>query len=519
MRFSIKTTHRMGKGLRLFWVVILLILSVALSKATANAHWWGTHFEMVKCAISILKEHVYCECPDHYQAYLKELINNKVILENAVRDVDLQTNGVYAIDCGCEDPTEDVNCSSNGCRCSGDSKSVCNNIAEISDFVFGSHYYYSFHSGVHPSEIYFAKKNPKTGKTNKERLEEILKGYEASCVTVGEPPHCFKETRSDGKLYRKLKGKTVTEKMDALKIAIDEMDAEVLAELFFNRAVKEWSWDETQTDRRKNAIRNLGFALHLVQDVSVPEHVNPLAEEFPGYEKYIWECYLQGGKRQPPLTEGDFSRASPREWIRKTAKTTYGWGKEAWKNPENSADKSFSLGTKATVGMLFSFFLYVRPTFCPYIDKDVSFINCCQYSEWKAREKTEAYGGAGKESGIVGAFKIGEKVEPLAVEAHVVPTRFIVHKKHSSKHGNYKPGDVLLVFTYLGEGLFRVRFEGTMYVEDLGFSAYGGTGGKRCEEKGICWGELERELEIIWWVKLKGASGLSGWSDKPLNFD
>jgi hypothetical protein len=96
---------------------------------------------------------------------------------------------------------------------------------------------------------------------------------------------------------------------------------------------------------------------------------------------------------------------------------------------------------------------------------------------------------------------------------------FAIRSEGNNVPQDVPSGDVLWVFTYLGEGFFRVWFEERMYEEYLGFSAYGGAGGKRCEEKAICWRELERELKIIWWVKLKGASGLSGWSDKPLNFD
>ena len=551
MIFLLEKTRGIGNNLKLLWGLLFLFLSVVLSEGTANAHWWGTHFEMVKCAISILKEHVYCEFPDHYETYLKELGKNEIILKNAVRDVDLQTNGVYAIDCGCENPEEDVDCNVNGCQCSGGGKVVCNNLADISEFVFGSHYHYgpyyeAFPSEPSPSEIYFNRSDPETGKTYKDRIEKILQGYENLCGSGKENPDCFKETRSDGKLYRKLKGKTVSEKMEALRVAIDEMDAEVLADFFFNRAIKEWTWDKAQTDRRKNAIRNLGFALHLVQDVSVPEHVDPRAkgypeaekespsypgggqfeslvrkhidrpsEEYPEYEKYIWESYLQGGKRCPPVTDGDFSDASPSEWIRKTAKTTYDWGKKSW-NPENSAAESFALGTRATVGMLFSFFLDVKPKF--YVDKDVSLVNCCQYMTWKGKERINVYERADKKSEVIGTFGIGEQVKPLIVEAHVVPSRFVVHRNHTSYEGNkYKPGDVLWVFTYLGEGYFKVCFEGKLYMENLGFTYFWyKTEGFKRKRNG--WGELDNDLRIIWWLKLKGDSGLSGWSDDISNF-
>jgi hypothetical protein len=87
MKFFAKATGRTGMSLGLFRVTLFLLLSMASFGRTASAHWRGTHFEMIKRAISILEKDLYRECPDYYRTYVNELRNNEIILKNAVRDV------------------------------------------------------------------------------------------------------------------------------------------------------------------------------------------------------------------------------------------------------------------------------------------------------------------------------------------------------------------------------------------------------------------------------------------------
>jgi hypothetical protein len=76
---------------------------------------------------------------------------------------------------------------------------------------------------------------------------------------------------------------------------------------------------------------------------------------------------------------------------------------------------------------------------------------------------------------------------------------------------SYKPGDVLTVYTYYGEGAFSVWFAGKRYTENLGFSPYGGTGGSRCSDSKYCWGELQGELKSQWWAQVRLPDGRVGW--------
>ena len=149
-----------------------------------------------------------------------------------------------------------------------------------------------------------------------------------------------------------------------------------------------------------------------------------------------------------------------------------------------------------------------------YVDKGACPFECCVYRAWNVTADTVAYARPDTKASRVGLLRAGKMVEAITGEVHVTPGRFVVKKRHAE----YKPGDILWVYTYLGEGRFRVWRKGAMQEEDLGFSPYGGSLGARCESGERCWGELERELAFTWWVKVRSLEGWEGWSDQPGHF-
>jgi len=78
----------------------------------------------------------------------------------------------------------------------------------------------------------------------------------------------------------------------------------------------------------------------------------------------------------------------------------------------------------------------------------------------------------------------------------------------------------MFLYTYLGEGWFRLRHNGLLKIAELGFSPWGGTSGKRCElDSTRCWGSLQQELYFEWWVKVRTEEGLEGWTLDVSAFD
>jgi hypothetical protein len=88
---------------------------------------------------------------------------------------------------------------------------------------------------------------------------------------------------------------------------------------------------------------------------------------------------------------------------------------------------------------------------------------------------------------------------------------------HRAEFG-FEPGDEVLVYTYLGEGYFKVRHNGQLKEAELGFSPWGGTAGKRCEVPS-CWGTLASDLAFDWWVQVRGVDGTTGWTKEDEKFD
>ena len=150
-----------------------------------------------------------------------------------------------------------------------------------------------------------------------------------------------------------------------------------------------------------------------------------------------------------------------------------------------------------------------------YVDKGACPFECCTYRTWSVTKQTRLYVEPDTHSRKLSLLKAGESVQAITGEVHSTPVRFTVTQDHDS----YKVGDVLWVYTYSGEGAFGVWRNGALEGEDLEFSPYGGTNGKRCEVSGHgCWGILERELNIVWWVKVKTKADTQGWSNQPEHF-
>jgi hypothetical protein len=150
-----------------------------------------------------------------------------------------------------------------------------------------------------------------------------------------------------------------------------------------------------------------------------------------------------------------------------------------------------------------------------YVDKGACPFECCTYRKWKTVKMTVAYARPDKRSRRVGTFKAGSDVVGLTGEVRTTPGRFVILKKH----GRYKPGDVLWIYTPLGEGFYKVWFKGRMYSEGLEYmSGPYERSIPSCEETPECWGKLEKELRSEWWVKVRSAEGWVGWTDQADNF-
>jgi hypothetical protein len=143
-----------------------------------------------------------------------------------------------------------------------------------------------------------------------------------------------------------------------------------------------------------------------------------------------------------------------------------------------------------------------------YVDKGACPGEGCEYCALHvAKSDVAVYKEPSAKSERLGVIPAGDTFISKTGEVHTVPTRFEVHREH----GGIKPGDEVFVLTYLGEGHFRVYHNGELTGADLGFSPWGGSGGKTCDNPRYCWGQLEKELEFTWWMWVISESSLEGW--------
>lgn len=152
-----------------------------------------------------------------------------------------------------------------------------------------------------------------------------------------------------------------------------------------------------------------------------------------------------------------------------------------------------------------------------YVDKGACPGEGCGYGDnWKVKKDTALLAEPDDRSKKVGNCNKGSEVLAETGEVHTKRGEFKVKKEH----GQFKPGDTLWVYTYYGEGFFKVWVNGEFKNLELSFSPWGGSPGARCESApSLCWGELKEKLEFSWWVQIKTPNGVTGWTRRTDNFD
>ena len=138
-----------------------------------------------------------------------------------------------------------------------------------------------------------------------------------------------------------------------------------------------------------------------------------------------------------------------------------------------------------------------RPVF--YIDQGACPFECCTYREWGTREAAELYAEPKTGSPIVGTAEKGTTVKAQTGEVHTKPGKLIVTRDV----GEFRKGDVLWVYTYLGEGTFRIWYRGSF------IKAYVDSDD---------WAYFETVPDSVWWVKIRTPGGIEGWTNESENF-
>ena len=145
-----------------------------------------------------------------------------------------------------------------------------------------------------------------------------------------------------------------------------------------------------------------------------------------------------------------------------------------------------------------------------YVAKGVCPFECCRYGNWTVLEDTELVASPGS-SRVIGRARKGSRAVGLTGEVHLTPEPVVVLIE-----GDLPKNSVAFVLDYGGEGYGHVYTRGKVVTTFLGYAKY-------CfRPSESCWGETpfpsRERREQVWWVKVRLANGVVGWTDKTNHF-
>jgi hypothetical protein len=145
-----------------------------------------------------------------------------------------------------------------------------------------------------------------------------------------------------------------------------------------------------------------------------------------------------------------------------------------------------------------------------YVAKGVCPFECCRYGNWPVLKDTDLVASP-ESKRVVGKAMKGSRAVGLTGEVHLKPEPVVV-----LVDGDLPKDSIAFVLDYVGEGFGHVYTRGRVVEVSLGYADYC----FRLSES--CWGETllpssERKGQV-WWVKVRLASGVTGWTDKADSF-
>ena len=147
-----------------------------------------------------------------------------------------------------------------------------------------------------------------------------------------------------------------------------------------------------------------------------------------------------------------------------------------------------------------------------YADYGACPFECCTYRRWSVVKDTVLYKERSEKSGEAFHVRKGEQVTGLTgVVITLKPGKASVRKATTIGTGKrrtqVKPGDVLYLLHYEGEGIYKIWFRGGIYENEVSTAA--DVNGKI---------QLLNEPDNVWWVKVKNSRNQIGWSKQDKNF-
>ena len=142
-----------------------------------------------------------------------------------------------------------------------------------------------------------------------------------------------------------------------------------------------------------------------------------------------------------------------------------------------------------------------------FIDRGACPFECCTYGTWRAKSEVALYSAPRRDAKRIASVAQGSSVRGLTGEVHIAPGRLLVQKDVP----DFKAGEVLWIYTYLGEGHYKVWRNGRMAQKEIDLSPD--------NPQPDDWGTWEGRPQSTWWAKIRTKAGTVGWTNTPTNFD
>ena len=143
----------------------------------------------------------------------------------------------------------------------------------------------------------------------------------------------------------------------------------------------------------------------------------------------------------------------------------------------------------------------------PYLDRGACPFEGCSYREWTARNSVLVYDTWEEKRQPIARISVGEKVTGITGVVITFQPGSIRVDRDLPDQG-LKRGDILLTYTYLGEGFSNVWFKGRFYTEfDISFAKWPDGSGCGNEHCAAIYTDLGNKS---WWAQVKLSSGRMG---------
>ncbi|HVF46753.1 MAG TPA: hypothetical protein VNA17_04235 [Pyrinomonadaceae bacterium] len=140
----------------------------------------------------------------------------------------------------------------------------------------------------------------------------------------------------------------------------------------------------------------------------------------------------------------------------------------------------------------------------PYIDRGACPFECCTYRDWTVDKPTTVRSAMRDGSPIAFRLRKGARVKGMTgVVITSQPGEVRVLKQTKIGSVTARPGNIIYLLTYEGEGFHKVWFRGRVSSEETYDTSVF---------------RSVREPKAVWWVKVRNSRGKVGWSREPENF-